>query len=984
MWIRLSAIWLAALVTSALGAPHVYRIHRNAELTVYAMVEDPTAAVMWLGTQQGIYTFDGVRYRKEAGFPMTSARQIGFSGDGTLWAAGRGGLARLRRGEKWEIVSREEVAEMSVLRDRVVGKAEQGFEIDLDGRVKQWQVTPRAEMLLDGSGRLNWVDSEYLWRRTDGSVMRVGDYLTAVEDRKGQRWLGDDARVARLDESGEVVEQHRRRAVGTLSRQTALWVSARTGEAWFAGNTLRNLTRGIEFEAPAELSSFAVMCVYEDHRGRMWASMRGLGLVEWREEAGWQRWGIEEFAFEQPSQVLAPDWIVGKRAIFHRDGDRWKEFAKSERGYSAVLPLEGGRMLTASSGSWSAVLDGAGREVSRIGQEFAGESPRKIVRDGRGEIWASNGVRLSRLKDGRFEEEEVAGIALGPGPYSFLDVTVDGKGALWVSFRDKVARREAGGKWELMYQGLPLVRSISVGKKLWLASTQGKLLELSSDGGRREFDSPAAYTNWVREDSRGWIWVGEADGVHISDGKKFGPSDWLHLRGANGLAAGQPERLGFLEEPKTGAVWIAGPEGVARIEPREEWFDERAEAASVRRREEGVFEVGSLASGWWRQYPFEYRVQPGPARWEPVKRGEIVMPTMGAGEYQLEVRGVGGGKVRRAEFAVESAMGRWLQWGVVLLGMGLGMFALRRQPWVKKGSYWVRKWAFLRRTRKEDIEGDWRIHRPGEVLFRRYELVRLVSRGGFSSVFEARDLEEPKRGRLAVKVLRPIPGQESWSREHFAQEVAALRSLEHQGVVGILDSWITEAGEPCLAMPLLDGSTLRAKLEMGPLEPRKAGIILAAMGEAIEEIHRRGIVHRDLKPENVMLCGEAEQPVLIDFGAAGLAAASDELAITTLLAGSIHYLAPERLTGHYSAASDVYSLGVMALEMVSGRRLADLGYMQMESEFLPALREALTPALGDKGAVVAELLAGAFESNPRRRPGNVREWTSRLALEFGR
>ena len=102
----------------------------------------------------------------------------------------------------------------------------------------------------------------------------------------------------------------------------------------------------------------------------------------------------------------------------------------------------------------------------------------------------------------------------------------------------------------------------------------------------------------------------------------------------------------------------------------------------------------------------------------------------------------------------------------------------------------------------------------GETLLGRYRLASIVSRGGFSVVYEARDLRDGN-ARLAVKVLNLNSKQEGWVRDRFAHEVAALRSVQHPGVVPILDSWISPAGEPCLTMPFLNGQTLRAALEEG-------------------------------------------------------------------------------------------------------------------------------------------------------------------------
>jgi serine/threonine protein kinase len=188
--------------------------------------------------------------------------------------------------------------------------------------------------------------------------------------------------------------------------------------------------------------------------------------------------------------------------------------------------------------------------------------------------------------------------------------------------------------------------------------------------------------------------------------------------------------------------------------------------------------------------------------------------------------------------------------------------------------------------------------------------------------------------------------------------------------VRILDSWISPLGEPCLAMPLLDGQTLRQA--MTSVDRGRAATLIRRIGDALGEVHAHGIVHRDLKPENIMLA-ENDQPVIVDFGSAGLRTAENELAETTLIAGSFHYMAPERLTGRYSPATDVYSFAVIILELLSRKRLADLRAAFSDASF----KDEVCAAVGNEVAGV--LLAAAFNPEPRRRPVSVQEWSDKIA-----
>jgi serine/threonine-protein kinase len=286
-------------------------------------------------------------------------------------------------------------------------------------------------------------------------------------------------------------------------------------------------------------------------------------------------------------------------------------------------------------------------------------------------------------------------------------------------------------------------------------------------------------------------------------------------------------------------------------------------------------------------------------------------------------------------------------------------------------------WFLLGRRwrRRDSLTRD----RSGDRLLGRYELLRSLSRGGFSVVYEARD-EQRAGARIAVKILTATEGQEGSMRDQFLQEVAALRSVEHEGVVSVLDSWVEPTGEPCLAMPFLDGPTLRTVLGAGVLPPERVSRLALRLGSAIQAVHERGVVHRDIKPENIVVLHAGtldEQPVLIDFGTAGLRAGGDGLALTTLLGGSLAYLAPERLGGYYSTASDLYSFAVVVLEMLTGKRPAEMGVVFAEGETTGRLAQCLENVGAEP---VTDLLIAAFHPNPARRPSRVADWAREVAV----
>jgi len=190
-------------------------------------------------------------------------------------------------------------------------------------------------------------------------------------------------------------------------------------------------------------------------------------------------------------------------------------------------------------------------------------------------------------------------------------------------------------------------------------------------------------------------------------------------------------------------------------------------------------------------------------------------------------------------------------------------------------------------------------------------------------------------------------------------------------------------------MPFLEGRTLREALRQSRFSPDRAAVLVRQLGSAIAANHETGMVHRDLKPENLMLTRDSQpiQVVIIDFGTAGLRGAESQLAATTLLAGSFHYMAPERLTGHYAPASDTFAFAVIILEMATGKRLSDLHAYYSDGAFRRELEDALRQSAGSAVAGgLADSLLPAFHPDPRLRPQDILAWTEQIAalLELAR
>lgn len=210
----------------------------------------------------------------------------------------------------------------------------------------------------------------------------------------------------------------------------------------------------------------------------------------------------------------------------------------------------------------------------------------------------------------------------------------------------------------------------------------------------------------------------------------------------------------------------------------------------------------------------------------------------------------------------------------------------------------------------------------GAVLGGRYRLEALIGRGGMASVYRAHD--ESLGRAVAVKLFaEAAEGIDDAARRR--SEVALLASLQHRALVRLYDAARDPAtGREYLVMELVEGRDLREALRHGPLDAADAAGMLADLGEALHVIHDRGIVHRDVKPANVLL-EPAHLPArtwnakLADFGIARLIDDA-RLTRTGLLVGTPGYVSPEQVGGTPAGpASDVYSLGLLALEARTGR-----------------------------------------------------------------
>lgn len=210
----------------------------------------------------------------------------------------------------------------------------------------------------------------------------------------------------------------------------------------------------------------------------------------------------------------------------------------------------------------------------------------------------------------------------------------------------------------------------------------------------------------------------------------------------------------------------------------------------------------------------------------------------------------------------------------------------------------------------------------GAHIGTRYLVQRVIGRGGMGVVYGGvhQELERP----VAIKVLSPNWCSDPNAVERFLREARTASNLGHANIVDIHDLGRLPDGRPYLVMPLLDGINLAELMhEEGTQSPSRVASLLWGVADALDLIHAKRLVHRDIKPENLMIIRRAhgqEVVKLLDFGLAALVSSTERLTRQGAICGTPQYMAPETAAGDMpDARGDVYSLGVVAFELVTGK-----------------------------------------------------------------
>jgi len=265
--------------------------------------------------------------------------------------------------------------------------------------------------------------------------------------------------------------------------------------------------------------------------------------------------------------------------------------------------------------------------------------------------------------------------------------------------------------------------------------------------------------------------------------------------------------------------------------------------------------------------------------------------------------------------------------------------------------------------------------------FGRYQILELLGEGGMATVYKAYDTRLERE--VAIKVIRRdafSPDDMDMMLKRFEREAKSLGRLSHPNIVGVIDYGEHE-GSPYLVMVYLSGGTLKERLGK-PMPWQEAIQLLLPIAHALDYVHDRNIINRDVKPSNILMT-EKGQPMLTDFGLVKIFGEHEKDATSLTSSGTglgtPDYMAPEQWTGEPTTQSDLYSLGVVLYEMITGYRpyTADTPagvLLKQATESLPLPKQYIPDLPKDVESVLLKVLA----KEPRDRYANMHDFIDEL------
>ncbi|HTR37965.1 MAG TPA: serine/threonine-protein kinase [Bryobacteraceae bacterium] len=690
-------------------------------------------------------------------------------------------------------------------------------------------------------------------------------------------------------------------------------------------------------------------------------------------------------------------------AVLSGDRTHWQRIASFPNYVVAnLLPFGKDGLLAALNPGTAALLTPDGRILARA-IPAPGVYGLRLARTPAGDVWWS-GVSMGRLtRRGSLLKIENHRLATQPAG-NVLDVQYEPHTRkLWACYNGGLAERNDDGSWHefTVKDGLLVNPCWSLAAlpngDVWYGYYNAPAIALIHPNPNgpptvRQFRAadgvpdPESLTFDI--DQRGWLWRGGNRGLSVADPESAAAGKWLYLDQSDGLP-GVGVNSGSYFDDTDDSIWMGMDVNIFHYLPPPDLvtphfapqvfvsaFSVESQAprlvsatGGLPHGSEVVAHIGSLQFDRRNAVRLRYRVLPEQAAWRETRNLDVPLGALSWGSHTLEVQGrvftgPWSSAVRRS-FTVLRPI--WLGWPF------LSAYVLTAGS-LAAGGY------LFHRNRRDDAEqvlpdlAAWRlgallpdVHEvAGTVLDSRFEVGRLLARGGFASVMAGRDRMQQQP--CAIKIFRTEVKNKAWVDRSFTQEIAALKKVRNPNVVSIYAHGHTPSGAPYLVMEFVEGRNLRELLDGGALPRLRTARLLQQLAGALDAIHAEGICHRDVKPENVIVRDSGSQEeavVLIDFSIAIVKDADETLHGLSRAAGTFDYMAPEQAIGYAAPSSDVYSLAKLVLEMLTGRQLRDL--LPDASLDLPARVRDLAGSL-DLSADSIQMLASALEFDPARRP----------------
>ena len=259
-----------------------------------------------------------------------------------------------------------------------------------------------------------------------------------------------------------------------------------------------------------------------------------------------------------------------------------------------------------------------------------------------------------------------------------------------------------------------------------------------------------------------------------------------------------------------------------------------------------------------------------------------------------------------------------------------------------------------------------RVGPQGQSKFRfgNYDLIRRIDVGGMGEVYLAHQRTAFDR-EVAIKIIRSDLVHDTTARKRFLREAEVSAHLKHELILPLFE-FGEEQGRLFLVTPYIAGGTLSRRLQAGPLALSEVYQLFTALVKAVAYIHRRGVVHRDLKPNNILLDKEGNTGEvyvrLIDFGIASIQGmeASPPLTTSGTEIGTVAYMAPERLSGIAAPSNDIYSLGIILYQMLTGQLPSAEHRVTLPKPLEYVVNHCIAPLPADRFATAEDVL-NAFE-----------------------